>query len=87
MELPAFAIVFSIILALFGLFGNFLIFILVLLPSSSNQVSYRNIAFILLLDSTPVLAQGSVQIFHYNLNYKILSKYVLKNVILMGEFF
>lgn len=43
MELPAFAIVFSVLLALFGLFANFLIFILVLLPSSSNQVSkHRN---------------------------------------------
>lgn len=60
MELPAFAIVFSIILALFGLFANLLILILVLIPSSSNQVSDRNIEFILILDITPVLAQGSI---------------------------
>lgn len=57
MELPAFAIVFCVLLALFGLFANFLIFILVLLPSSSNQVSkHRNniIDWIKITESTRV---------------------------------
>ncbi|CAO1294773.1 unnamed protein product [Diamesa serratosioi] len=39
MDLPVLAVVFSVILALFGAFANFLIFILVLLPSSSNQLN------------------------------------------------
>ncbi|CAO1400671.1 unnamed protein product [Diamesa tonsa] len=71
MELPAFAIVFSIILALFGLFANFLIFILVLLPSSSNQLNSPN--RVLLLHLSIVCFSLSILYLWILINNSIIS--------------